>query len=100
MKLVDIASVLRSKNAGPCMVTFDLMFHQAGAFEHACSQTDRLRAAVALAYGRRESEVRVINYAPAQAIKITLPRDVVSGAPGDRDVYGAQQHAHLLEIEL
>jgi hypothetical protein len=100
MKLADIASVLRSKNAGPCLVTFDLMFHEAAAFEHARSQTDRLRAAVALAYGRQEAEVRVIDYVPARAIKITLPRDVVSGAPGDRDVYGAQQHAPLLEIEL
>jgi len=32
--------------------------------------------------------------------KITLPRDVVSGDVGDRDVYGAQQHAPLLDIEL
>jgi Domain of unknown function (DUF4387) len=29
-----------------------------------------------------------------------LPRDVISGDIGDRDIYGAQQHAPLLDIEL
>ncbi|MCB1854166.1 MAG: DUF4387 family protein, partial [Halieaceae bacterium] len=43
-----------------------------------------------------------IYFDPALAIKICLPREVSSGAPGDRDVYGAQQHAPLLlwEFEL
>ena len=36
----------------------------------------------------------------ALAIKVTLPRPIVAGTPGDRDVYGAQQHRPLLDIEL
>jgi hypothetical protein len=44
--------------------------------------------------------VEVIPYAPAFAIKIVLPRKVIAGAPGDRDVYGAQQHGPLLGVEL
>ena len=44
--------------------------------------------------------VRVIAYAPAFAIKIVLPRTTIAGDPGDRDVYGAQQHGPLLGVEL
>jgi hypothetical protein len=29
-----------------------------------------------------------------------MRRPVVSGSPGDSDVYGAQQHAPLLDIEF
>jgi hypothetical protein len=29
-----------------------------------------------------------------------MPRKIVSGSPGDRDVYGAQQHVPLLGLEL
>ncbi len=100
MRLQDIASVIRSKNAGPCLLTFDLMFASAADFERVRADLARLRREVARRYRRFEDEVRVIDYAPAQAIKITIPRDVVAGDIGDRDVYGAQQHASLLEIEI
>ena len=42
----------------------------------------------------------MLPFAPALAVKITLPREIASGDVGDRDVYGAQQHAPLLDIEL
>ena len=42
----------------------------------------------------------IIYFEPAQAVKITLRRRVVSGAPGDSDIYGAQQHAPLLDLEV
>ncbi len=100
MQLQDIARVLRSKNAGPCLITFDVIFAEPEHFERVRSQLARLRTEVAVRYGRSENEVRVIDYAPAQAVKIMIPRDVMSGDPGDRDVYGAQQHAPLLEIEI
>lgn len=34
------------------------------------------------------------------SIKITYLRDVPSGTVGDRDVYGAQQHAPLMDIDI
>jgi hypothetical protein len=100
MQLQDVARVLRSKNAGPCLITFDVMFGNREDYDRVCLQLARLRTEVASRYGRSENEVRVIAYEPAQAVKITIPRDMVSGDPGDRDVYGAQQHAPLLEIEI
>lgn len=100
MRLDTMARVIRSKNAGPCLLTFDLMLPDEASFAYVGARIATLRQKVALAYGRSENEVAVLAYAPALAVKITLPRDVVSGDIGDRDVYGAQQHAPLLDIEL
>lgn len=100
ISLKHLARVIRSKNAGPCLLTFDLMLPDEGAYAYVECRIPALRSKVALAYGRSEAEVVVLAYAPALAVKITLPRDVVSGDVGDRDVYGAQQHAPLLDIEL
>ena len=33
-------------------------------------------------------------------VLITIERRIASGAVGDTDVYGAQQHAPLLDVEI
>jgi len=45
-------------------------------------------------------EVTIFPYPVGRAIKIVLARKIMAGDPGDFDVYGAQQHAPLLGIEL
>jgi hypothetical protein len=100
MQLQHIAKVIRSKNAGPCLVTFDLIFATVEDFARVQQQLAYIKREVALRYARTEEQVSIIDFAPALAVKITIPRDVVSGDVGDRDVYGAQQHAPLLDIEL
>jgi Domain of unknown function (DUF4387) len=100
VRLDSIAKVIRSKNAGPCLLTLDVMLPDAAAFAYVAARVAALRSQVARRYGRSENEVAVLPFEPALAVKITLPRDVVSGDVGDRDVYGAQQHAPLLDIEL
>ena len=39
-------------------------------------------------------------YPAGRAFKATLPRLVPAGEIGDTDVYGAQQHAPLLDIDI
>lgn len=100
MRLDQMVSVLRSKNAGPLVLTFDLVFPDEARFNYAAAAADALRAEVARRYGEALERVAVHIYRPALAIKISIPRKVMSGDPGDRDVYGAQQHVPLLGIEL
>ena len=95
--LADIALVVRSKNTGPLTYCLDIIFRDAG--DYARFKSGRLIDAGLIAglYGiDREQVLDVIYFDPALAIKICLPRAISSGAPGDRDVYGAQQHAPLL----
>ncbi|HWJ02124.1 MAG TPA: DUF4387 family protein [Verrucomicrobiae bacterium] len=42
----------------------------------------------------------VVEFPPAKAIKATMVRSRVCGDVGDTDVYGAQQHAPLLGLEI
>ena len=100
MRLHSMAKVIRSKNAGPCLLTLDIMLPDATTFAYVATRIGSLRRQVAQRYRLSENEVTVLPYEPALAVKITLPRETMSGDVGDRDVYGAQQHAPLLDIEL
>ena len=99
--LADIASVVRSKNTSPFTWSLDIIFRNVDDYA-AFKASQRIdRALVARLYGLTAEQVLdVIYFDPAAAIKICLPRDVPSGSPGDRDVYGAQQHAPLLLWEF
>lgn len=98
VKLGSLARVVRSKNAGPFTLTIDLIFDDLECYEKARILISR--EAVAAAYRVDPASVEVIPYPPARAVKVNIPRIIPSGHPGDRDVYGAQQHAPLLDLEL
>ena len=55
---------------------------------------------IASLYNVSQNQVSIIPYDVAYAIKITVPRLVFSGSFGDTDIYGAQQHGPLLDIEV
>jgi hypothetical protein len=58
------------------------------------------RERIGALYGVPADDVTVIPYPVGRAIKIVLARPIMAGDPGDRDVYGAQQHAPLLGVEI
>lgn len=100
MILRDLATIVRSKNAGPLVLTIDILFESDADFR-------RVRKSEALSPHRLAAllrvpaeKLRIFTDERARAVKISFPRAVVAGAPGDVDVYGAQQHAALLELEI
>ena len=99
-RLADLARVLRSKNAGALYITLDVMFDDEATYRRVRDSGALDAFHVAPLYGVSHNEVSVIPYDVAYAIKITLPRAFPSGDPLDNDVYGAQQHAPLLDIEI
>ena len=98
MKLIDAARVIRSKNAGPTQVTCDLMFNTRELYERALAAPSLKAAVIAQRFNVADAEI--IPYPAANAIKIVIPRRIIAGSPGDTDVYGAQQHRPLLDIEI
>ncbi len=97
--LPEVASVIRSKNAGPFIYTFDILFNDDETFHRVQAAGLLDRAAVAHAYGLSPNEVLSFDYYPfACALKFSIRRPVASGSIGDSDVYGAQQHAPLLGL--
>ena len=100
-KLKDMARIIRSKNAGPFELTMDVFFNDQKSFDNVKQSGFFSPALVAGLYNVSEDEVIAITwFEPAQALKITIARAVPSGSPGDTDVFGAQQHAPLIELEL
>ena len=97
--LKDIANVIRSKNAGPFELTLDVLLKDQQMFEK-LRQADVINTKViAQLYQIPETDVISIVYFPnARAIKATIVRPLPSGALGERDVYGAQQHAPLVNF--
>lgn len=100
IKLKHIARACKSKNAGPFHITLDIMFDKPALFEAVRATGVITPALIAELYQVPASEILFTEYAPALAWKATLPRRIASGAIGDSDVYGAQQHAPLLDIEI
>ena len=100
MKLIDVARVIRSKNAGPTTLTLDLLFGAEADYLRALAAPSLRPEAIARLYRVPADQVTVIPYPSAIAIKIVMDRKILSGDPGDRDVYGAQQHGPLLGVEI
>ncbi len=101
MKLIDVAYVIRSKNSGPYELTFDIIFKEWDVFEKVCAAKVINKKLIAELYGITEDKViNVVEFKPAKAIKATIERPICSGELGETDVYGAQQHTPLFNIEL
>lgn len=99
-KLKDIAKACKSKNAGPFEITIDIMFDDARTFD-AVRKTGVITPALfARLYGVPVERIQFSEYPPAFAFKASFDRPIPSGAIGDSDVYGAQQHAPLLDVDI
>jgi hypothetical protein len=98
--LQDALSSIRSKNAGPFTVTFDLFFADRETFLDVVDQGVLTKEGVGALYGLEPEQVRIFEFEPALAIKVSVPRLVPGGSPGDSDVAGGQQFVPLLSIPL
>ncbi|MBM7624686.1 DUF4387 domain-containing protein [Sporohalobacter salinus] len=97
----ELIDVIRSKNAGPYELTFDFIFKSFEIYDKVKESGVINKELIAELYDIPVDDViSVINYDPAKAIKATIVRPCSSGAVGETDVYGAQQHAPLLSIEI
>ena len=100
-RLYDLAKVLRSKNAGPFELTLDIIFDDRGKYD-LVKRSGVINAELICRLYRiaPEDVYHVVFFDAALAIKITFKRPVDSGGIGDTDVYGAQQHAPLIDVSI
>jgi hypothetical protein len=99
-KLWEIARLIRSKNAGPFVLTFDIMFEDPALYRRTRDSGVISRELVAGLYNRPPEDVMLFHCDNALAIKISIPRPIFSGDLGDSDVFGGQQFAPLVDIEV
>ena len=95
-KLIDYTKILRSKNAGPLFITFDLIFNTREDMEYVLARLTK--DDISKAYDVSVEKIDIIPYAVVNSIKITFPRKNISGSLEDNDIYGCQQHVPLANI--
>lgn len=100
-KLTEMADVIRSKNSGPYELTLDVLFKTFEDFETARKSRILSAEKICELYKiKPEKIIGIVEFPPAKAIKVTIQRPICSGDLGETDVYGAQQHAPLLSLEM
>ena len=102
-RIQDLATVLRSKNAGPFQITIDLMFDDESSYRRVLGAPAMTPERIGGLYGLPADRVRVVAFDRVRAIKVCMPRrwgSHGSGSAFDRDVYGAQQHGPLGDAQL
>jgi bifunctional DNA-binding transcriptional regulator/antitoxin component of YhaV-PrlF toxin-antitoxin module len=101
IKITDMASVIRSKNSGPYELTFDIIFKSRDYYEHARRSGVLNKERITELYHLgKDGVLGTVWFDAALAFKATIVRPLVSGDPGETDVYGAQQHAPLLLLSI
>jgi len=98
--LANLARLIRSKNAGPFELTFDIMFDDQPTYLRVKRSGMLTREKVAACYGVEPSQVKFFEVDNALAFKASIPRPVVQGDPRDSDGHGGQQYAPLMDIEI
>jgi hypothetical protein len=101
LKLSELAASLSSKNAGNFHLTFDVGFRDEETYRRVRESGGLTPVTVARAFGiSRDQVLGIIPFDPGRAIKINVRRQRPSGDPGETDVFGAQQYAPLLDLEI
>jgi hypothetical protein len=97
---MSMTTLIRSKNAGPFQLTFDIMFDSPQNHQAAKNSGVLTRDVISHLYGCQAGDVLAFDCPNICAMKFTIPRPAVQGSFGDPDLHGGQQHAPLMHLEI
>ena len=98
--LAELCNLIRSKNAGPFQLTFDVMFRSVHNYHLARDSGVLTADLIAHLYGCPVEQVRVFDCPSIHAFKFTIPRPRTQGSFGDADLHGGQQYAPLMDVAI
>jgi hypothetical protein len=99
-ELWQFTKLIRSKNAGPFELTFDIMFKDEDCFRKVMGSGKLSAELIAQLYKVDLKLVRYFVIEPLLTVKISIPRPVFSGDVNDTDVYGGQFHGPLVRLQV
>lgn len=101
MRLAELASTIRSKNAGVDHITFDIIFRDEKAYRRTVDSGRLSPDSIAELYGvDKERVTSFVVFEPAQAIKFTIRRRRPAGSAGEPDSFGSQCYPPLFEVDI
>lgn len=99
-RLREHTRLIRSKNAGPFHITFDIFIRDPDVYEKLKEENTLNKRVFSEIYQADERAITFVEYDEAHAFKATIPRKHSSGSPKDGDIMGGQQHGPLVDLEV
>jgi hypothetical protein len=100
LTLGALAHEVRSKNAGPFWITFDVIFKDAVDYEKVARSGALSPENIAQRYAIDPASIRIFEMPSIHVVKFSFPRPCVAGSFEDRDMHAGQQHVPLLSIPI
>ena len=97
-RLGELVRGIRSKNAGPFMITVDVFCATEGSFDRVSAALSG--ASVARVFRIDPASIKTFAIPGALALKFSFPRPAIQGSRLDRDMHGAQLALLLEEADL
>jgi hypothetical protein len=98
--LGEIAKVVRSKNAGPFVMTLDIMFPSKEIYDKVVASKFFTKKLFSDLYNTEIEKIIIYYYDIANTIKISMPRPFFQGDLGDGDNYAGQQYGPLVLLDI
>jgi len=99
-RLEEVCSLIRSKNAGPFMITVDLFFHDQESFDRYVNSKALQPESIGPMFGVQPDQVGFYPVRNLHVLKISYPRKDPQGGMIERDLHGGQQFARIVDLEL
>tara|TARA_B100001093_G_scaffold496536_1_gene542319 strand:+ start:1549 stop:1863 length:315 start_codon:yes stop_codon:yes gene_type:complete len=94
----ELAKLVRSKNAGPFVMTIDIMFADSETYELVKKTGILNRRMVSEIYQMSENQVQFFEVDNCYAFKISIPRPCFQGDIRDSDSHAGQQYAPFVDL--
>ncbi|SMF56044.1 protein of unknown function [Xaviernesmea oryzae] len=99
-KLSELASLVRSKNAGPFTLTFDILFDNKEKYDRVKNSGVLTVELFSSLYKCAAESVRFFECDNALGFKYSMPRPRFQADLGDADLHGGQQNVLLMDVEI
>ena len=96
----ELATLVRSKNAGPFWLTLEIFCNSIAEYNEVAAPDVITPQRIADVYSTDPDSVRIFRLPELRVIKISFPRPTVQGAIADRDMHAGQQHVPLARLRV
>jgi hypothetical protein len=96
--LGNVATLVRSKNAGPFWITLDVFCDDDASYERVAAPGVITEEVIADLYSVDPKVVEIYRLPRLRALKISFPRPETQGGISDRDMHAGQQYVPLLDL--
>ena len=99
-KVCEIARYVRSKNAGPFWVTFEIFCESDEGYQRIKNSPNLTGEKVAALYGADSAKIKVFDCDSIRVKKYSFPRPMPSGHKYENDMHCGQQYIRLADVEV